>query len=53
MGGKMENIYHVDDRYSNFLEEQVKELKAEKSQSFWAIYLELLQAAGGGLGMGN
>ena len=32
-GGKMENIYHVDDMYSDFLEKQVMELKAEKSQS--------------------
>ena len=28
------NIYHGDERYSDFLEEQVKELKAEKSQNF-------------------
>ena len=35
-GGKMENIYHVDDRYSDYHEEQVKELKAEKNQSFLA-----------------
>ena len=28
--GKMENIFHADDRYYNFLEEQVKELTAEK-----------------------
>ena len=33
-GGKMENIYHGDDKYSNFLEEQVNKLKAEKSQHF-------------------
>ena len=26
--GKIENIYHVDDRYSDFLEEQGKEPKA-------------------------
>ena len=35
-GGKMEIIYHADSRYSDFLEEQVKELKAEKNQSFLA-----------------
>ena len=34
MGGKMENIYHAHDRYSDFLEKQVKELKAEPGQSF-------------------
>ena len=33
-GDKMDNIYHADDRYFDFLEEQVKELKAEKNQSF-------------------
>ena len=27
-------IYYGDDRYSNFIEKQVKELKAEKNQSF-------------------
>ena len=32
-GDKMENIYHADDRYSDFHKEQVKELKAEKNQS--------------------
>ena len=42
----MENIYHADDRYSNFLEGKVKELKVEKSQSFLAICLEFLQIAG-------
>ena len=31
VGSRMENIYHADDRYSDFLEEQVKELKAEKN----------------------
>ena len=31
--GKMENIYQVDERYYNFLERQVKELKKrEKSE---------------------
>ena len=30
----MENIYHADGRYSNFLEEQVKELKVEKVKAF-------------------
>ena len=35
-GGKMENIYHVDKWYFDFLEDQVKELKAEKSQSILA-----------------
>ena len=30
-GGKMENIYHSDERYFDFLEEQVKELKVEKN----------------------
>ena len=33
-GGNMESIYYEDDRYSNFLEEQVMELKAEENQSF-------------------
>ena len=33
-GDKIENIYHADDRYSDFLEDQVKELKAEKCQNF-------------------
>ena len=32
-GGKMENVYRVDERYFDFLEDQVKDLKAEKSQS--------------------
>ena len=35
-GGKMENIYHVDERYFDFLEDQVKELKAEKNESIIA-----------------
>ena len=33
-GGKMENIYHADGRYSDFLEKEVKEFKVEKNQSF-------------------
>ena len=41
-GGKMENIYHVDDRYSNFLQEQVDNLKAEKNQSFLTDMLRAL-----------
>ena len=44
-GGKMENIYHADDRYSNFLEEQVKELKAEKNQSFLANMFRALRGS--------
>ena len=35
-GGKMENVYHADERYYNFLEDQVKELKVEKNQSILA-----------------
>ena len=42
VGGRMVNIYHGDDRYSNFLEEQVKELKAEKSQSVLDNMLRVL-----------
>ena len=41
-GGRMENMYHADDRYSNFLEEQVKELKAEKIQSGFGNMLRVL-----------
>ena len=53
-GGKMENIYYADDRYSDLLEEQVKELKAEKNQSFLGnMFIELLQVAGIGLGVGR
>ena len=33
-GGKMESVYHADKRYFDFLEDQVKELKAEKNQMF-------------------
>ena len=32
-GGKIENIYHAEERDLDFLEEQVKDLKAEKNQS--------------------
>ena len=35
-GGKMENVYHADERYFDFLEDQVKELKAEKNRSILA-----------------
>ena len=35
-GGTMENVYHIRERYSNFLEDQVKELKAEKNKSILA-----------------
>ena len=34
--GKMENIYHADKRYFDFLKHQVKELKAEKNQNILA-----------------
>ena len=33
MGCKMDNVYHKDKRYFDFLENQVKELKSEKNQS--------------------
>ena len=36
--GRMENIYHVDGRYSDFLEKQVNEFKAEKSQHLSGQY---------------
>ena len=42
VGGRMENIYHVDDRYSDFLDGQVKELKAEKNLSFLCNMLRVL-----------
>ena len=51
--GRMENIYNADDRYSDFLEEQVKKFKAEKSQSFLGNMLRVLTGADGGLGVGN
>ena len=35
-GGKKENIYHANDRCSDFLEEQVKELKAEKKSKLFS-----------------
>ena len=41
-GGKMENIYHVDERYFDFLEEQVKDLKAEKNQNILASMFRAL-----------
>ena len=41
-GGKMENIYNVDERYFDFHEEQVKELKAEKNQSILASIFRVL-----------
>ena len=49
-GDKMENIYDADDRYSNFLQEQVKELEAEKSQSFLGIMFRVLTGRGWGIG---
>ena len=52
-GGKMENIYYVDDRYSDFLEEQVKELKAEKNQSFITNMLRVLKGSRCRLGVGR
>ena len=38
-GGKMENIYHVDERYFDFVEDQVKELKAEKNQKYFSQHV--------------
>ena len=40
--GKMENIYHADERYFNFLEDLVKELKAEKNQGILASMFRAL-----------
>ena len=33
-GGKMERVYHTDNQYFKFLDQQVKELHMERSQSF-------------------
>ena len=38
----MENVYPTDERYFNFLEDQVKELKAEKNQSNSASMFQAL-----------
>ena len=41
-GGKMENSYPADEQYFNFLEGQVRELKAEKNQSILATVFRVL-----------
>ena len=43
-GGKMENVYQADERYFNFLEGQVRELKEERNQS---ILVSMFRAATG------
>ena len=41
-GDKLDNIFHADERYFNFLEDQAKELKAEKNQSILASMFRAL-----------
>ena len=38
----MENIFHADEQYFNFLKGQVRQVKAEKNQSILASVLRAL-----------
>ena len=50
---KMENIYQAGDQYFEFLENQVRELHAERSQGILPVSSELSQVVGAKLGEGR